>query len=455
MAGINEATRKWWILTAMGAVAGLIMLDETVVAVALPTMRHDLQMSQVASHWVISAYFLIFTVFAAAGGRLGDMAGFRSVSLVGATLFGLASLACGAADSGSILIAARVVQGFGAALIFPATVAMVTIVFPKEQRGMAIGVLAAVGTSFLALGPLVGGFLTEILSWHWIFWINVPIVAAIVAVVLVAWVDVPRQAERARIDHGGLATLVIGLVLFIFAIMEGASWGWTNGIVLACLAGGVVFLVLFAWLETRRDDPLIEVDLFRSAEFSACTLVLLIGQFSKIALVVYGALYLQKDLGMAPLTAGLALLVAVAAFPFMSAPVGRLADKYGARRPVLGGLSLATLGMLWLGLSVAWDNYVLLLPGLVLWGLGMPFCYAPTMRTMANAVPQEKQGQTSGVGITARLLGGTLGMAVSSTLLVMTGYFTVVFVVTALVMAAVVLFGWFTIEPQDGEPAET
>jgi EmrB/QacA subfamily drug resistance transporter len=449
--GINEATRKWWILIAMGAVAGLMMLDETVVAVALPTMRDDLTMSEVASHWVISAYFLVFTVFAAAGGKIGDMAGFRGVTLTGATLFGLASLACGFADSGAMLIAARVFQGLGAALIFPATVAMVTIVFPKEQRGMAIGVLAAIGTSFLALGPLIGGFLTEIMSWPWIFWINVPVVVAIVAIVLIAWADPPRREVRSRLDHGGLASSVIGLALLVFAIMEGASLGWTQAVILASLAGGVALLALFVWLETRREDPLIEVDLFRSAEFSACTLVLLIGQFSKITLIVYGALYLQDDLSMAPLTAGLALLVAVAAFPFMSPVVGRLADRYGARRLVLGGLSVATLGMLWLGIAVAWDSYVLLLPGLILWGLGMPFCYAPTLRTMANAVPQEKQGQTSGIGITARLLGGTLGMAVSSTLLVMTGYFAVVFIATACVMAAAVLFGWLAIERRPKE----
>jgi EmrB/QacA subfamily drug resistance transporter len=451
MPAINEATRKWWILAAMGGVAGLIMLDETVVAVALPTIRHDLGMSQVAAHWVISAYFLLFTVFAAAGGKLGDVAGFRTLLLVGSSVFGLASLACGFAEGGGLLIAARAAQGIGAALIFPATIAMVTIAFPKEQRGMAIGTLAAVGTMFLALGPLVGGFLTEIVSWRWIFWINVPIVLAIVAIVLVAWVDLPREGERARFDAVGLVALVAGLAMVVFAIMQGAVWGWTQTSIVALLAGGIVLMALFTLVEARRDKPLIDVDLFRIASFSACTLVLFVGQFSKIALIVFAALYLQSSVGMSPLDAGLALLVAVAAFPFLSPLVGRMADKFGARRPVLGGLALATLGTFWIGVVLAWDSYVLMLPGLIMWGLGMPFCYAPTMRAMANAVPQDKQGQIGGIVITARLLGGTFGMAIGSTLLATTGTFTVVFLATAGLMLAAVAVGYAAIETGEGE----
>jgi len=452
MLGINESTRKWRILAAMGAIAGLIMLDETVVAVALPTVRRDLAMSGVAAHWVISVYFLLFTVFAAAGGKLGDVLGFKRLLFVGAAIFGLASLACGMAEGGTFLIAARAVQGLGAALIFPATIAMVTIVFPQDQRGMAIGVLAAVGTTMLALGPLVGGFLTEIVSWRWIFWVNVPIVLAIIVIVMVAWVDLPPKGERSRFDYGGLVALVGGLAMVVFAIMQGATWGWTQTVILGLLICGIAFLALFVFVEVRREDPLIEVDLFRIASFSACTLVLFVGQYCKIALIVFIALYLQDDLKMTPFEAGLALLVAVAAFPFLSAPVGRMADRFGARRPVLGGLALATLGMFWLGIAVAWDSYLLLLPGLIVWGLGMPFCYAPTMRAMANAVPREKQGQIGGIVITARLLGGTFGMAVGSTLLTMTGTFTAVFLATAAFMLAVVVVGYTAIETGESDP---
>ena len=436
MLQINDENRKWWILIAMGAVAGLIMLDETVVGIALPTLRRDLGMSEIASHWVVSAYFLVFTVFAAASGKLGDVVGFKNMLIVGVTIFGLASLVCGFAEGGAFLIAARAVQGLGAAVIFPGTVAMIMIVFPKDQRGMAMGVLAAIGTTFLAAGPLVGGFLTEIISWRWIFWINVPVVVLIMLVVLTAWVDLPRKTERPRLDWGGLATLVAGLAMLIFAIMQGATWGWANAIILA----------LFIVIESRREAPLIEVDLFRIASFTACSLVLFVGQFCKITIVVFGALFLQHDLAMSPLIAGLALLVSVAALPIMSAPVGRLADKLGARRLVLGGLTAATLAMVWIGVAAAWDSYILLLPGLVIWGVGMSFCYSPSLRAMANSVPAEKQGQTSGIGVTARLLGGTFSMAIGSTLLIMTGYFQVVFLTTAGIMLAALVVGWFAIE---------
>ncbi|MCG8546459.1 MAG: MFS transporter [Alphaproteobacteria bacterium] len=446
MFNINDDTRKWWILIAMGAFAGLIMLDETMVGVALPTMRADLGMSHVASHWVVSVYFLVFTVFAAAAGKLGDIVGFKKTIMSGAAIFGLASLACGFADSGAVLIVGRIAQGFGAAVILTATVAMTTIAFPKDQRGMALGVLVAMGTTFLALGPLVGGFLTEIVSWHWIFWINVPIVALAVLIVLAAWVDLPREGEPPKLDYGGLVTLVAGLGMLVFAIMQGASWGWTRWTIVAPLAGGILVLVLFFVIERRHAEPLIEVDLFRFPSFSACSFVLFVGQFSKITIVVFGALYLQDAIGMGPLTAGTALLAAVVPYPLLSVPAGRLADKFGARRMVLSGLAVATLAMAWIGLAAAWDSYLLLLPGLVLWGVGLSFCYAPVLRAMANAVPPEAQGQTSGIAVSDRLVGGTIGMAICSTLFATTNSFQVVFLVTAALMFAALLFGLFAME---------
>ena len=448
MLGINDTNRKWWILIAVSTVGGLILLDETVVGIALPTIRQDLGMGETAAHWVISAYFLVLTAFAAAFGKIGDVVGFDKLLYIGSALFAGASLVAGFADGGAVLIAARAVEGLGAAIIFPGVIAMIAIAFPPEQRGMAIGIMAAVGTTFLAIGPLIGGFFTEIISWRWIFWINVPLIAAIVLTVAVAWIEPPRKAETSRFDYGGLVTLIASMTLIVFAVMQGGSWGWSNPTILICLIAGVVVLVAFIIIENRRDAPLLEVDLFRIGEFSACTFVLFVGQYAKIVIVIFGALYLQQSLGMSPLTAGFALLAAVAGFPFLSAPVGRFADKHGARRPVLLGLGVATLAMAWIVITIVWDSYVLLLPGLLVWGLAMPFCYSPTLRAMANAVPQEKQGQTSGIGITSRLVGGTVSMALSSTLLVATGSYQLVFLVTAVLMAAAWLGGWRAIEDE-------
>ncbi|MEM7026479.1 MAG: MFS transporter, partial [Pseudomonadota bacterium] len=380
-----------------------------------------------------------------------DLIGFKHLMVAGASLFGLASLAAGFSTGGAFLIAARVCQGLGAALIFPATIAMIMIVFPKDERGRAIGILAAIGTVFLAVGPMVGGFFTELVSWRWIFWVNVPIVALIIWIVLTAWIDRSQKPSSGPFDYLGLITLVVGLAMVVFAVMQSSDWGWTHGLTLGFLVAGLMILGWFVGIEARRESPLLDIELFRSASFAACNFVIFAGQFAKITIVVIGALYLQEKLGMAPLTAGFALLVAVAPFPVLSARVGGLADSYGARRLVLGGLSLATLSMGWIGLAATWQSYAALVPGLLLWGVGMTGCYAPALRAMANAVPHEKQGQTSGIGITSRMLGGTVGMAICSSLLVTSGSFQLIFIVTAATMLAALIFGWFAIERQDGE----
>lgn len=448
---MKQERRKWWVLAAMGVIGGLFLLDETVVGVALPSIRHDLQMSATQTHWVISIYFLTFTVFAAISGKMGDRIGFRNVVILGGSLFGLASLGCGLAPDASFLIAARAVQGIGAAILFPSTIAMISIVFPEDQRGMAIGAFAAITTTFLAIGPLVGGLLTELLSWPWVFWVNVPLVPAIIAVILVAWTDLPREAQPPKLDYAGLIMLTAGLCLIVFTIMQGASWGWANAAIIGPMAAGTVALILFVHIENRQEIPLIEVDLFRSASFSASVLVLFIGQYCKIIVVVFGALYLQDALGMQPLMTGFALLAAVVGFPFLSGPVGRLADRHGARKPVLAGLAVATVAMGWIAYAATGHGYAFLLPGLIGWGLGMPFCYVPVLRLITNSVSLDKQGQASGIAATSRLVGGTMGVSLSSTMLVSTGSFSAVFTLTGALMLVTLLFGWWAIErPSQG-----
>ncbi|MDX1574848.1 MAG: MFS transporter [Kiloniellales bacterium] len=425
---------------------GLIMLDETVVGVALPTMRRDLGLSELTSHWVINAYMLLFTACAVAGGKFGDMVGVGRVFLLGMAVFGLASLAAGFAGNGATLVAVRAVQGLGAAAIFPATIALVMAVFPTEERGKALGILAAIATSFLALGPLIGGLFTEAVSWRWIFWVNVPVVLLASLVMVMVWAEPPRQDKHPRFDVAGLITLVASLSLLVFGTMQGSDWGWSDPLVVASLVCGLVVLGAFVRIEARRDLPLIEVSLFKIASFSACNAMLFAGQFSKLAIVVFGALYLQHKLGMGPLVAGLALLAAVAPFPILSAPVGRLADNWGARPLVMIGLTLATCAMFALALVIPWNSYLWLLPGLVLWGCGLSLCYSPILRAMANTVPEDMQGQCSGIGITSRLLGGTVGVAIGSVLLAITADYQYVFLLTAGVMLASLLFGWLALD---------
>jgi EmrB/QacA subfamily drug resistance transporter len=445
MVKANPESRKWWILCAMCGAGGLILLDETVIGIALPTIERDIGMSMVAGHWVVNAYLLVFAGFAAAGGKMGDIIGLNRAFSIGVAAFGLGSLAAGSAGAESWLIAARAVQGFGAAVIFPATIAIVAAVFPTAQRGTAIGILLSAANIFLAAGPLVGGFLIETFSWRWIFWVNVPIVALVKLAMSAAWPREPRKDGRPGIDYAGLLTLAAALGMVVFAMMQGASWGWTHAVILGFLLGGALCIALFAVIEQRKDAPLIEVDLFRDGSFTAYNLVLFSAQVSKMAVVVFGALYLQHVLRMGPLTAGLCLLAAVVGSPVFGVPAGRLIDRVGPRGPALLGLASLTLGMIWIGGASVWDSYPLLLPGLVLWGAALPFCYAAPLRAVMSAVPVAKQGQASGISITTRLLGATIGMAACSTLFAMTGSYQAVFLGTAVLMAAALIFGWLVI----------
>lgn len=324
--------------------------------------------------------------------------------------------------------------------------AMVTIAFPKEQRGLALGIYGAIGTLFLALGPLVGGFLTDFFSWRWIFWINPPIAAGIALMVAAAWVDPPWEEAAARFDYLGLILLVSGLGLFVFALMQGPEWGWSEPAIVALLIGGIAVLATFVVAERRIGTPLFDVDLFDSATFSFCNLVVFAAQFSKIAVIVFGAIYLQNALNMSPLEAGLALVAAVGPAPITAALSGRLADRLGARIPTLAGLTAAGLALVWIGFAIVWDNYWVLLPALLVWGAASPFLFMPPQRAIMNAAPVSKQGQAGGIAMTSQLLGGTIGMAVCGTLFVMTKDFRVVFLATAALMLAVLLIGWLAIE---------
>ncbi len=431
---------------AMGASLGLILLDETVVGVALPTLQKELGMSQTAAHWVFSAYLLVFAGFCAAGGKLLDILHFRDLLVIALAIFGLGSLVAGFAENGTELILARALQGLGAASILPATLAAVSASFPKEQRGMAIGIMSTAGLVFMGAGPLVGGVIVHFLSWPWIFWINVPVVILIALVFLIAWKPQRQKRDRPKLDVSGLMALIAALTMLVLAIMQGDSWGWENPIILALFAGSALTFLTLVLIERRHATPLIDLELLTIPTVSAYNSVVFVAQFSKMAVVVFVALYLQERLNMTPLMAGFALLAAVGIAPFMSLPAGWLTDHRGARRTALLGLSCATLAMLWIAVSAGWHNYLLMLPGLVLWGAAMPICFMPSLTSVMNSVPPEEHGQAGGVVITARLLGSCVGMAVSSMLYVSTDSFQVVFLVTGLVMLAALLFGWLAME---------
>ena len=451
MISIHDGNRKWWVLAAMGGTLALIVLDETVVGVALPTIRKELGMSQVNSHWIVNAYFLVFTALAAAAGKMGDLFGYRSLFLAALGVFGVSSIACGFADSGPALIAARALQGLGAAVIFPFTVAMITAVFEPEERGRAFGIQTAIGGCFISMGPLVGGFLTDVLSWRWIFWINIPVVLIIAAVVIAAWTEPERKAgrERPRIDFKGLVTLIIGLAALVVAVMEVPDYGWGNPNIIAGIIIGLASLAAFIALELTIRAPLFDLALFSMRTISVMNSVVFMGEFGKIALIVFGALFLQQVLGFSPLMAGVALLPAVVPSLFASLVVGNFADRFDARKISLIGLALNGAGMIWFAVFLNFDNYLLLIPALIAWGCALPFHFVSTRRAIVNSVPHDKLGQSGGLTMTMQLLGGTVSMAVCGTILAGTGRFDGLYWLSGLLMAFVALTGFMRLRRAD------
>ncbi len=446
---ITDSNRKWWVLVAMGASLGLVLLDETVVGVTLPTLKQQLGMSTTTAHWVVSAYLLVFGGFCAAGGKLLDVLHFRIVLPIALAIFALGSLAAGFAEDSIELIGARALQGLGAAGILPATVAATSLSFPKEQRGMALGIMSSAGLFFLGAGPLVGGAIVHFTSWRWVFWINVPIVMLIALLFLIAWKPQRPKQKQMDLDLGGLTTLITGLTMLVLAIMQGDTWGWDSPVILALFAGSALTFFFLVRIERRHATPLIDVELFTIPTVTAYNLVVFAIQYSKMAVVVFVALYLQYRLNMSPLMAGFALLAAVGVAPFTAPLIGWLTDKRGPRRTALLGLSCATLAMLWIGVTSEWHSYLLIVPGLLLWGAAIPACYTPSITAVMNSVPIEEHGQASGVVVTMRLLGSNAGMAVSSMLYVTTNSFQVVFLAASLVMVVILLFGWFVIEHEE------
>jgi len=431
---------------AMGAALGLFTLDETIVGVALDSIQDDLGLSDVAAHWVVNAYLLTLAGFVAVGGKLGDLLGLRRVFLIGVVVFGVASLAAGFAEGPTWLILARAVQGLGAAVVVPVSLAMLMISFPREQRGTAIGIYGALGGLGLALGPLVGGALTEAATWRWIFWVNPLMVVAIVAIVLVAWRE-PARRERPRIDVWGLVTLVVGLSGLVFGVMQGGDWGWDSPAVLLALVIGALSLVAFVRIELTRSEPLIEVGLFRSTTFATANASVFVGQFVKVATLVFLPLYLQQALDLSPLEAGLVVMPAGLAGLVGGPLSGRATDRWGPRSPTLAGLLAVVASLAWIAIWTAGDSYWPMLPAVVMWGFAIPFIFAPPLAAVMGSVPPDQQGEASGIAGTAQMVGGTAGVAVFSALLTAGADFEVLFAAAAVATAGVMALCWVGLDP--------
>jgi EmrB/QacA subfamily drug resistance transporter len=409
---ITEENRRWWTLGAMCFALFMIMLDNTVVNVALPSIQRDLGSSLSGLEWTVNGYTLTFAVFLATGGRLGDIFGRRLGFLVGVSLFAVSSATAGLAPGTGALIASRVVQGVGAALMMPATLSIVTNVFPAEERGKAIGTWAGVSALALAIGPVVGGVLTEHVSWRAIFYLNLPVAAAAVLASLFAVRESRDHTVGREVDYAGVATLTVALTALVLALIEGNSWGWGSAAIVGLLGGSVVMFAAFVAVELRVRAPMVEFPLFASRNFIGANLIALVVTFAMLAQFFFIALYMQDILGYSPLEAGLRFLPATLMIVAFAPLAGRLTDRIGPRWPIAVGLTVVAAALYWLTTIDVGTTYGDIWPSFTLMGFGMALVMSPMSTAAMNAVAEAKAGIASGVLSMNRMIGGTLGVAV-------------------------------------------
>jgi EmrB/QacA subfamily drug resistance transporter len=398
-------------LAAMTLSASMILVDQTAVPLSTADAIADLNGAVADGQWILTANILPLAALMVFGGRLGDLLGLRRVFLIGALVFMCATAAAGAAQDMPMLIAARAVQGTGAALMMPTAVAITSAVYPKERRGTALGILAGGSAFFAALGPVLGGLLTSI-DWRLVFLINVPLAIITIALTLSATPALRREAgERPRIDYLGTAVFGLGIVALVFGLSQGQSDGWGAPDVVVALVAAVVLLAAFVLIESRVRAPLLEFRLFRRANFLAANISQLLAGAIELGLGFLMPFYLLLVIGVSPATAGIALLPASIPIILAGPLAGRAFDRVGGRIPlVVGFLILAASGAA-LAAGVGEQTVLALIPGLALQGLGLGVVLTVNDPTGLGAVPPESQGEAAGTINTSEQLGGAIGIA--------------------------------------------
>jgi EmrB/QacA subfamily drug resistance transporter len=416
MTKLTDGNRKWWTLVVMTGTLSMILIDSTVVSVALPTIQRDLDMTTTELQWIVNAYLLALAAFVAVGGRVADILGNKQVFLFGVVVFTISSATAGLAEQDWHMLVSRAVQGLGAAAMIPPSQAIVTNAFDASERGKAFGIYAGISMVFLALGPLVGGLLTEGVTWRAVFFVNLPVG---VLLVIGAAAVVPRTPPQrdAVMDWLGATLLVAALVALILPLMQAENWGWTNPLTLGLFALAAVLLVLFVLLEPRVKEALIQLRLFANRNFSVDNFVLFCVQFALMGLTVFGAIWIQNILRFSPIEAGLALLPLTIPLVIAAPIVGRAFDRVGPRFLVGTGAALVAVGIGSNALLLPQETYAYLVPGYVIEGIGIAMIMTPASTDAMNATPAMQRSAASGLMQTMRQVGGTLGLAVMGSVL--------------------------------------
>jgi EmrB/QacA subfamily drug resistance transporter len=466
----STGTRRWWALAAVSLATFMTYLDNNVVNVAIPTIQRSLHLSVSGLEWVVSSYLLTLAGLLLVGGRLADLYGRRRLFMIGMVAFTLSSLAAGLAGSGGVLITSRAVQGVGAALLMPTTLAILMAAFTNvRERSMAVGIWAAIGALALALGPVVGGVITQHIHWGWIFLINVPVGVITVAI---AWpfVDESRApAAVRRLDLPGLATSALALFALTYALIEGNARGWTSPLIVAAFAVAAVAAAVFGVVETRTENPMVDLRMFGRREFSGGTGTMMIWAFGILGIYFFTSLYLQQTLGFSPTKAGLAFVPMALCVALFASLAPRVEARAGGHRTVAFGMLLMVIGLLLFARLGQGAGFAGLLPGFMLFGAGAGLMNVPLTNAVMESIPQARAGVASALLNASREVAGLLGITVIGAVLrsrqaaalragaspvhaFLDGYHTGLLVTIAL-LAAGVAVSYLTLRPRTATPA--
>ena len=407
------------VLTAMIFAVSMTFIDQTIVSIAVPEIQKELGLTSTGVQWAVNAYLLALAALFAFGGRLADTVGHRKMVTIGVIVFAGASTMCGLTPKGSLaeawIVTFRVIQGAGGAIMFPAALAIVVQTFPLRERGKALAAFFGIAGGLTAVGPLLGGYLTE-WTWRAIFWVNVPV--ALVALALIAWSKPVTVHKPARMDYRGAVLIALGVALSVLGFQQSSIWGWGNPGTALCIAGGVAFLATFCIVEMRTSSPLMQLGIFRIRAFAAENIVLGVAMLAFVPVFFFASLYAQVALGQSSSEAGLYLLYFFIGFVIAAQVGGRMLDQIGAKRPVVLGCALAAAGFwLWAGkatdLSLGAQQWYVIMAG-----AGMGLMLGPASTDAVNRASRLSYGEATGITQTVRNYAAALGLAILGTLLV-------------------------------------
>ena len=409
-----EETNLNMVLAACALAMFATNLDFFALNLAIPGMARELDVSTTDMQWALSGYMLALGAFLIPGGRLGDILGRRRMLIFGTALFGASSLVGGLAPSAGFLIVARLVQGVGAAILFPLAIAVITNTFPEERRKRAIGNLYGLAAAATAVGPFVGGALTELLSWRWVLLINVPVAAVGVVLMLRSVPESRDESVPGRIDWGGLASVALGIAAVTFAVDRGEAWGWGSGRTIGLFAAGALLLLAFVAIERRATWPLVDLKLFRNRPYVAVTMLGLTANVVFVVTTFASTLYLQDVRGYSPLEGGF-IFLAASAMQAVAGPLsGRLAERFNVPRVMATAIAFGAIGLLTVAAGLGIGIYAV---ALAVFGLGYGLCWALLSVGTQSVVPTEQAGAASGVSLAIVIGLAGLGVTVASALI--------------------------------------